>query len=579
MVHQFEDTFPQTLERVLDRLKGVRKSLKGWTACCPSHDDQTPSLSIGLGTDGRVLLHCFAGCSFESIIAAIGLQASDLFPIDPASSSHHKGAPLHGISLLDLALAKKIPWRFLCNLGIIEETRGLRIPYYSPDGTLAPRYRIRTALVAREGSWWNKNAGEILPYGLERLEQARQAGFLVLVEGESDCWTLWLQQFPALGLPGAEMAGKLKEEYLAGIERLYIVCEDTAGEKLVEGVVHLLTTWNWPGRGYVVSLLDAKDPNELHQRDWKGFKEVFQSALDQAPLLYQPEPVPSEPVSSEPVPTESASASQHPAVVTLEGLLTRPHEEAHWIIPDLIPEGVLLLGGKPKQGKSWFALALALTIAAGSTILSTYQAEQGEVLFLALEDTEVRLQTRTRQLLASMPTIPSSAITFGLQWSRFDEGGLAQLEAYIQEHPRLRFIVIDTWAKVAPRVKGRSQYEEDYASLSTMKQLGERYHLSILVIHHLRKTQAHDVLDEMMGSTAMIGAVDAILILKRDRGEGLASLFVTGRDITQEQELPLFFDHSTGWWLLRDEDALDAVQQNDQEEAFPAEPKGENEQP
>lgn len=553
MNDHFEDVFPPTLELVLDRLQGVRKSLKGWTACCPSHHDRTPSLSVGLGKDGQVLLHCFAGCAFESIVEVLGLQASDLFPVDPAVSPYRKETTQHIISLLDIAQAKKLPWKFLCNLGVIEEPRGLRIPYYTPDGTLAPRYRIRTAFVAREGSWWNKEPGEILPYGLERLEAARQAGFLVLVEGESDCWTLWYQHFPALGLPGAEMASKLKLEYLAGIDRLYIVQEDAAGEKLVQNVTRLLTAWNWPGTAYVVSLPNAKDTNELHQQDWKGFKDAFQHALDQAQLLYHAEAAPPEP----------ASASQQPAVVTLEGLLTEAYEETHWIIPNLIPEGVLLLGGKPKQGKSWFALALALSIAAGSTVLGSYQATQGDVLFLALEDTERRLQTRTKQLLASMPVVPSSAMTFGLQWSRLDEGGLAQLETYILAHPRLRFIVIDTWGKVAPRVKGRSQYEEDYTSLSTLKRLAEKYHLAILVIHHLRKTQARDVLDEMLGSTAMIGAVDAILILKRDRGEGLATLFVTGRDIAPEQELSLFFDHTTGWWHLSDEESQDVPQQDD----------------
>jgi len=177
-----------------------------------------------------------------------------------------------------------------------------------------------------------------------------------------------------------------------------------------------------------------------------------------------------------------------------------------------------LLGGKPKQGKSWFALALALTIAAGSTILDTYQATQGEVLFLGLEDTERRLQARSKQLLSGMSTVPSG-IEFATQWPTLDEGGLAQLEAYIQAHPRLRCIVIDTWAKVAPHMKGRSQYEEDYAALSPLKQLADTYHLSILAIHHLRKTQAHDVLDEIIGSTAIIGVVDGIFILKRERAE------------------------------------------------------------
>ena len=95
-------------------------------------------------------------------------------------------------------------------------------PYHLPDGTPAPRHRLRTALVAKEGSHWSKGSGEIVPYGLERLEEARKAGYLVLVEGESDCWTLWYHHFPALGLPGVEMVRTLKEAYLAGIDKLYI---------------------------------------------------------------------------------------------------------------------------------------------------------------------------------------------------------------------------------------------------------------------------------------------------------------------------------------------------------------------
>src|SRR5260370_14925069 len=92
---------------------------------------------------------------------------------------------------------------------------GLRIPYYLADSSPAPRSRLRTALIAREGSRWSKGKGQLVPYGLERLSDARKAGYLVLVEGESDCWTLWYQGFPALGLPGAEMAGVLEESALA----------------------------------------------------------------------------------------------------------------------------------------------------------------------------------------------------------------------------------------------------------------------------------------------------------------------------------------------------------------------------
>lgn len=68
------------IDRAIARLEGVRASGKGYIARCPAHDDHSPSLSIREGDDGRVLLHCFAGCSFRQIIAAMGLDVSDMFP-------------------------------------------------------------------------------------------------------------------------------------------------------------------------------------------------------------------------------------------------------------------------------------------------------------------------------------------------------------------------------------------------------------------------------------------------------------------------------------------------------------------
>jgi hypothetical protein len=57
---------------------GARRSGQGWVACCPAHDDRHPSLSIVDGTDGRLLLRCFAGCSWSAIRAA--LEARSLWP-------------------------------------------------------------------------------------------------------------------------------------------------------------------------------------------------------------------------------------------------------------------------------------------------------------------------------------------------------------------------------------------------------------------------------------------------------------------------------------------------------------------
>src|SRR5881398_660799 len=68
------------IAKVLSRLKGAKQSGKGWTACCPGHDDKDPSLSVTRTDDGTVLLKCHTGCSAEAVVKSIGLELIDLFP-------------------------------------------------------------------------------------------------------------------------------------------------------------------------------------------------------------------------------------------------------------------------------------------------------------------------------------------------------------------------------------------------------------------------------------------------------------------------------------------------------------------
>ena len=70
-----------------------------------------------------------------------------------------------------------------------------------------------------------------------------------------------------------------------------------------------------------------------------------------------------------------------------------------WVVPDLLPEGVTLLAGKPKLGKSWLAFGLAVAVASGGVVLGTKRVERGEALYLALEDNQRRLQKRLGKLL------------------------------------------------------------------------------------------------------------------------------------------------------------------------------------
>ena len=104
------------LSAVLPKLEGVRKAGSGWTARCPAHDDHTPSLSVSVGRDGRVLLKCFSGCPVESITAAMGLKMSDLFSDDPSPPRPVHTTATKPLVLPELSAGDPIDWWRLATL-------------------------------------------------------------------------------------------------------------------------------------------------------------------------------------------------------------------------------------------------------------------------------------------------------------------------------------------------------------------------------------------------------------------------------------------------------------------------------
>src|SRR5262245_47896355 len=128
------------------------------------------------------------------------------------------------VTVAALAEAKRLPPDFLRELGLRDLGRGgVAIPYHEATG-LEIAIKRRTALQAKDGSYWPSSLS-VAAYGQQRLDRARKAGFLILPEGESDCWVLWHHGLPGLGIPGANNAKVLEAEHLECVERLYIVRE------------------------------------------------------------------------------------------------------------------------------------------------------------------------------------------------------------------------------------------------------------------------------------------------------------------------------------------------------------------
>jgi hypothetical protein len=183
-----------------------RKSGSGWVTHCPAHDDEHPSLSISEGEDGKLLVKCFAGCSQDAVIEA--LKVKGLWPVrangNGFEQSNYASFTTVGLTLGALAKAKHLPLDYLKSMGLSDRKRNgvssVSIPYVNEEGQeVAVRYRL--AIDGNQKFAWRR--GDKVPiYGLWRLQEIRDAGWVLLVEGESDCWTAWHCGLPALGIPG-----------------------------------------------------------------------------------------------------------------------------------------------------------------------------------------------------------------------------------------------------------------------------------------------------------------------------------------------------------------------------------------
>lgn len=302
---------------VLSRLgsNGVKPNGSGssWTARCPAHDDRQSSLSVTIGDDGRALVKCFAGCDAESIVAAMGLQMKDLFTPREERRMPAAAKPTAPTTMKILSAAKGITQDFLREQGVKDTPDGVLIEYRLMDGSPAPRQRLRTALAAKDGSRWLPGEGSPAPYGLDRLPDAREQGYLVLVEGESDCWILWMRGFPALGIPGAAMAGKIEPEYLAGIQEIYFWREpDRGGDTFAEKIPARLREIGYTGVVKEMKVDGVKDPADLYLRG--GFDDVFNKALDEAKIV-EPSDEPVAEAKADGSPEGDPDTEQYPALI------------------------------------------------------------------------------------------------------------------------------------------------------------------------------------------------------------------------------------------------------------------------
>lgn len=471
----------EPVRHLINRIEGVSQVGSGWVGLCPAHDDKDPSLSIGEGDDGRALVNCHAGCSPEAVVAALGLEMSDLFPGN-ADTSYTRG---------DFARDKKLPEEFLRSRRIRtrKDKSGkqyVEIPYSTTDVAVDFIRRRK-----RKKQWWR--AGSVpQPYGLDLLSAVGPDEPVLIVEGESDALTCQYHGVPVLGIPGANA---WKPEYAKLVEGhpVFVVREpDQAGNTFAAAVTRSL-----PEAKVVDPPTGIKDLSDLHVDDPTRFHSRLEELM------------------------QEAEVSLPPGVRCAADALADPEARRgpRTVVSRLAWQGrVTLLAAREKAGKSTFATAAAAALSSGSEFLGEL-CHSGKVLWLLLEEHEADFLERVQKFGAQAEDI---------FYTYRPPDTLEEIET-IANRIRPQFIVVDTLPALAQRQVSEAGSSAQWTPvMSTIARIARTTGAAILLLHHSKKSDGR-----YRDSTAIGAGVD--MILEMDIPKNAPRV----RDITPKGRWPL----------------------------------------
>jgi hypothetical protein len=254
----------------------------------PDHDDKNPSWR--LMTSGLAICTCYEGKAhsiFDVVmkVEAIDFEAAKIRVAELLGRADLIMKPIddNGLTLAEYAEVKKLPLLFLTNKGLRPQNYwgkpAIRIPYF-PAGGGEPSIKFRLSLTAKIKTRWKKGDKPLL-YGAWCVEEFRETGYVVIVEGESDAQTLWLHEIPALGLPGAAAWSEERDAPLVEqISLIFVVIEPDKGGA---AMLAWLSRSSIASRARLVRMPPAtKDPSALYLIDPEGFPAAFAALLKAA---------------------------------------------------------------------------------------------------------------------------------------------------------------------------------------------------------------------------------------------------------------------------------------------------------
>jgi len=243
-------------------------------------------------------------------------------------------------------------------------------------------------------------------------------------------------------------------------------------------------------------------------------------------------------------------------IVNAKDLRMKKFDPIAFMVPGLIPSvGVTLICAKPKVGKSWLLLDIAIGATTGRDVLGGKRPIQGDVLYLALEDSQRRLQSRATKLLPTFTGEWPEGLQFAIEWRRVDQGGLDGIRSWVEQRRaagrKVAAVMIDVLKMIRPAMKkGQPAYDADYDAITGLQRLANDLGIAIIVAHHTRKAEAEDLIDKVSGTFGIVGAADTIIVIEKKTSGAIFD--VRGRDVEGDELAAQFNKETCRWSILGD---------------------------
>lgn len=225
-------------------------------------------------------------------------------------------------------------------------------------------------------------------------------------------------------------------------------------------------------------------------------------------------------------------------VVDVSELQDKTLPPMKWLIDDLLPVGgVVMLSAKPKMGKSFLAMQLALTVASGGKFLGFQAEEKHEVLYIDLETSQRSMKNRISMMTADAPSglylmTPKEVFEFGNIGNGFE----SQVDYFLESHKGVKLVIVDTYGLIqGSRTAAQNIYRQEYAEISHLNSWARKKGFTLVLIHHQNKQDDYaNPVRGISGSTGITGGLQAYYILtKRDYTDKRTKLTIGGKEIKE----------------------------------------------